>query len=221
MTVTTAKGYKGVGMDGFIARWYANNTRRNIEDYRKDARKVAASLADGAAVLEVAPGPGYLAVELAKLGRYDLTGLDVSETFVELARQNAHEAGVQIDFRQGDAAHMPFEDNKFDVIVCRAAFKNFSEPVAALDEMHRVLRPGGWALINDLRKDVSLTEIDQAVDEMGLSGVNAWLTRMAFRHMLIKRAYTQEQFRAMVSRSRFQTCEIQVDGIGLDVTLRK
>jgi 2-polyprenyl-3-methyl-5-hydroxy-6-metoxy-1,4-benzoquinol methylase len=86
-------------MDGFIARWYAKNTQKNIADYQKDARKVAASLREGAAVLDLAPGPGYLAIELAKLGTYDITGLDISATFVEIAQANAEAAGVGIDFR--------------------------------------------------------------------------------------------------------------------------
>src|SRR5574341_776718 len=103
---TVSKGYKGIGMDGFIARWYARNTLNNLPDYQKDARKLAATLREGAAVLDVAPGPGYLAIELAKLGRYDVTGLDISATFVKSARANAEAAGVGMDFRQGDASHM-------------------------------------------------------------------------------------------------------------------
>ena len=47
----------------------------------------------------------------------------------------------------------------FDLIICRAAFKNFSEPLQALHEMHRVLKPGGKALIMDLRRDASLEDI--------------------------------------------------------------
>ena len=56
---------------------------------------------------------------------------------------------------------MPFEDNEFDFVLCRAAFKNFSEPVAALREMHRVLKPGGKALIIDLRRDTPVSASDR------------------------------------------------------------
>lgn len=221
MTPRTSKGYKGLGMDGFIARWYAKNTLKNIDDYRKDAQKVAALVADGAPILEIAPGPGYLAIELAKLGRYDIAGLDISETFVEIACQNAEQAGVAIDFRHGDASHMPFEEASFDAIVCRAAFKNFTQPVAALDEMHRVLKPGGSALILDLRKDAPLPEINRAVDEMALSPINDLLTRWIFRNMLLKRANSKDEFREMVARSRFKTCQFDEVGISLQVTLKK
>src|SRR4051812_36799524 len=116
MSKKAQKGYKGIGMEGPIATWYAKSTQNNIEDYKKDAEKVAACVPEEAAVLELAPGPGYLSIELAKLGNYKITGLDISKKFVEIARENAKEAGVEIDFRQGDASRMPFDDQTFDFI---------------------------------------------------------------------------------------------------------
>ncbi len=132
------------------------------------AQGVAAQLPSGSHVLEVAPGPGYFAVELAKLGSYHIVGLDISQTFVRIATDNAKRAGVDVEFRQGNASSMPFDSGSFDFVYCRAAFKNFSEPVRAINEMHRVLKPGGKAVIVDLRKDASASEIDAAVAEMGL-----------------------------------------------------
>src|SRR5712671_3791149 len=64
---TSVKAYKGVGMEGLTAKWYAKNTAKSMNDFRSDARRVAALLAPGAKVLEVAPGPGYFAIELAWL----------------------------------------------------------------------------------------------------------------------------------------------------------
>ncbi len=143
-TAKGAKGYKGLGMEGALARWYARNTASR--DHRKTAELVAARVADGACVLEVAPGPGFMAIELARLGAYRVTGLDISKTFVEIATANARAAGVVVEFRHGNASEMPFPvPGSFDFIVCQAAFKNFSEPVRALCEMHRVLKPAGKA----------------------------------------------------------------------------
>src|SRR5262245_13717 len=129
------KAYRGPAMEGFIARWYARNTGRRREPYRKSAEIVAQRLPGGGRVLEVAPGPGYLAIELAKMGNYRITGLDISQTFVDIARKNAEEAGAQVAFEHGNAAEMPFAADSFDFIVCRAAFKNFAEPVEAIREM--------------------------------------------------------------------------------------
>ena len=119
------------------------------------AQGVAAELPSGSHVLEVAPGPGYFAVELAKLGSYHIVGLDISQTFVRIATDNAKRAGVEVEFRHGNASSMPFDSGSFDFVYCRAAFKNFSEPVRAINEMYRVLKPGGKAVIVDLRKDTS------------------------------------------------------------------
>ena len=70
-------------------------------------------LPPGSAVLEVAPGPGYFSIELAKLGAYSITGLDISHTFVEIAAKKAAEAGVHVEFRQGNASSMPFARQLF------------------------------------------------------------------------------------------------------------
>jgi ubiquinone/menaquinone biosynthesis C-methylase UbiE len=182
---------------------------------------VAARLPGASHVLEVAPGPGYFAVELAKLGSYDIVGLDISETFVGMATDYARIAGVLVDFRHGNASAMPFDSGTFDFIYCRAAFKNFSEPVAALGEMHRVLKPGGTALIVDLRKDASASDIDGAVQEMGLGPINSMLTKWIFKHSLIKRAYLEEDFNRMASQTPFARCEIEVASIGMEVSLHK
>src|SRR5262249_6288407 len=137
MSTAQQKAYRGLAIEGLIARWYARNAGRNIEEFRKAAEGVARRI-PGGDVLEVAPGPGYLAIELARLGPYRIVGLDISHSFVEMAAANAERAGVEVTFQHGDAARMPFEANSFDFIVCRAAFKNFAEPVRALNEMHRV-----------------------------------------------------------------------------------
>jgi ubiquinone/menaquinone biosynthesis C-methylase UbiE len=222
MAAKTSKGYKGIGMEGFIATWYAKITAKNIEGFRQEAKQISERVPQGGAVLEVAPGPGYLAIELAKLGKQNVTGLDISKKFVEIARAKALESGVAVDFRQGDVAHMPFGDNGFDFVTCRAAFKNFAEPVQALNEIYRVLKPGGKASIVDLRGNVTKEALDKHVtEELHLTGLNLLLTKWIFRTTLIKRAYTTEQFRAFVAQSHFKTCEIREDAIGLEVMLEK
>src|SRR5437016_14489177 len=112
-------------MEGFIARWYAQmrSSSAQLAAYRTQAAELTAGLPDGADVLEVAPGPGYLAIEIARLDRYRVTGLDISRTFVQIASDNAREAGVRVDFQHGDVERMPFADASFDLIVCQAAFK--------------------------------------------------------------------------------------------------
>jgi ubiquinone/menaquinone biosynthesis C-methylase UbiE len=147
--------------------------------------------------------------------------MDISKSFVEIARGKAAEAKVKVDFRQGNASAMPFADDSFDFTLCRAAFKNFSEPVKAVEEMHRVLKPGGRAVIIDLRKDASKEAVNQMVEGMGLSRMNTWVTKLTFRGMLLKRAYTRAQFEEMIGRTRFTKWEIVESGIGFEITLTK
>lgn len=213
------KGYKGMAMEGFIAKWYAKITK-NSEDHKLVAKRVTEYILEGSCILEVAPGPGYLAIELAKLG-YKVTGLDISKTFVEIAQAKAKEAGVEVEFRQGDAAHMPFNDETFDFIVCRAAFKNFTEPIGALNEMYRVLKFNGKASINDLRRDASQEGIEEEVKKMNLNRINSLITKWIFKHMLIKRAYSKVQIKEFVSKTNFRKCNIKEEPIGLDILLEK
>jgi ubiquinone/menaquinone biosynthesis C-methylase UbiE len=215
------KAYKGIGMEGGIARWYAKVTRKDYAEFQKLAARLASDLPPGSSVLEVAPGPGYLAIELARFGRYRVTGLDISETFVAIARRNAAEAGVQADFRHGNASAMPFAGGSFDLVVCRAAFKNFSEPLKALAEMRRVLKPGGRAMVIDLRRDTPKKEIDAYVDNMHAGTLNSAFIKLTFRTMLLKRAYTREEFERFIAESGFKDYDIEEANVGFEITLVK
>lgn len=221
MPAAPAKAYRGWSMEGMTASWYAGLTGKNRGEFARDAARIAARIPGGGQVLEVAPGPGYFAIELARLGAYRVRGLDISHSFVRMATENARAAGMSLDFVQGNASAMPFEEGQFDFVYCRAAFKNFSQPVEAIAEMYRVLKPGGVAVIFDLRPDASLAEIRTAVDGMQLGWVNRVITRLTFQHMLLPRAWSEEQLRAMVAETSFQTCEIERGPISLEVSLRK
>ncbi len=222
MTEARRWRFKGPEMEGPIARWYARvrGTRSQLAAYREQARRLTDGLPDGTRVLEVAPGPGYLAIEMARLGTFHVTGLDISHTFVEIASDNARRAGVAVEFRQGDAARMPFESESFDLVVCQAAFKNFTLPRRALAEMYRVLRAGGTAVIQDMSKDATHADIEDDVRDMDLGRFSAFTTK-ATLEMLKRRAYSPGQFERLAAESPFRTCEITTEGIGLQVQLKK
>jgi ubiquinone/menaquinone biosynthesis C-methylase UbiE len=209
-----------MAMEGAIASWYAKHTGRDRRRFETSARAVFTRVPAGGRVLEVAPGPGYLAIEIAKSGRR-VSAVDISESFVRIARDNARAAGVDVDVRHGDAAAMPFPDASFDFVVCMAAFKNFSNPVGALDEIHRVLVPGGRASIYDLRKDATPEDIAAEVRHMHLSPANALFTRAVFRFSLLKRAYTRDALADLARASKFGGGEIVTSGIGFELMLTR
>ena len=219
--MTTKKAYKGFPMEGVIARWYARTTLKDLKRHELMARQLAEKIPPRGKVLEIAPGPGYFCMELAKLGNFQITGLDISRSFVSIARRNAMEAGLKIDFRLGNASDLPFENETFDFTFCQAAFKNFSEPVKAIAEMYRVLKPRGAAVIVDMRRDASAEDIEREVKGMNLDQINEMMVRWIFKQMLLKSAYSIAEIESMVMRTPFGKGRIDVGGIGFQIWLKK
>ena len=220
-TIALPKPHRDRPITGMMAKWYASNTSEMMKDYVDLARRIAGEIPEDSRVLEVAPGPGYFSIELAKLGSYAITGLDLSPTMVELATKKAAEAGVRAQFIQGSASKMPLPSASFDFFLCRAAFKNFAEPVEALREMYRVLRPGGRGVIIDLNRDASPREISEGVDAMGLTPVNRLITKLVFRTFLLPSAYSRAHFEAMLAQTPFSKVDIRQSGIGFEVWMTK
>jgi len=216
----TAKAYKGMGMEGGIARWYDKTTRKDMPAFRELAAQIASVAGAGGTVLEVAPGPGFLSIEMAKRG-LDVQAVDISKTFVEIARKNAAEAGVRAVFMHGNAAELPVRRESVDFVVCRAAFKNFSEPVKAMNEMLRVLKPGGTALLIDMRRDVSVEELRRYIDGWGVSWFNRKFMMLTFRGMLIKRAYPLEEIQRMAKEAGWTETRIESTPVGFAAWVTK
>jgi ubiquinone/menaquinone biosynthesis C-methylase UbiE len=217
----TVKAYKGLPMEGVIASWYAKTTLKDLNRHKLMASQLVNKLPAGGSVLEIAPGPGYFCIELAKLGNFQITGLDISKSFVEIATKNAVEANVKVDFQHGNASAMPFADGMFDFTFCQAAFKNFSEPVKAIAEMYRVLKPKGVAVIADMRRDATPEDIEQEVKGMGLDRLNEFFVRWTFKQMLLKSAYRVEDMESMVTQTPFGKGRIESKGIGFQLWLEK
>jgi ubiquinone/menaquinone biosynthesis C-methylase UbiE len=213
---------KDISIEGMAARWYDKNTRKHrLEEMKGYAKEVAKHIRNGSSVLEVAPGPGYLAIELAKMGKFNIVGLDISRDFVEIARRNAKEAGIEVEFRQGNVSDIPFPDNTFDFVICTAAFKNFKDPVGALNEMYRVLMPGGTALIVDMNRNASDQQINEYTENTGAKGMDRLLMKLMFKYFLRNGAYTKDEFITLISRTTFKEFDIKEEAIGFYIYLAK
>lgn len=98
-------------------------------------------------VLEVAIGTGL------NLPHYPtdttITGIELSPAMLAIARRRAADLGRSADLREGDAQHLPFDDASFDTVVCALSLCSIPDPVAAIDEMRRVLVPEGRLLLLD------------------------------------------------------------------------
>jgi ubiquinone/menaquinone biosynthesis C-methylase UbiE len=109
--------------------------------------------------LEVGHGPGYLGLEWLKhTSGTILTGLDISPDMQTLARRNAQSYGLadRTDYRLGSGDRLPFPDGSFDIVFTNGSLHEWSNPGGTMDEIGRVLAPGGRYLISDLRRDMNL-----------------------------------------------------------------
>jgi ubiquinone/menaquinone biosynthesis C-methylase UbiE len=93
-------------------------------------------------VLEVGVGSGMNLAHYAS-GVSEVVGIDPSERLLDMARRRAAAAGVQVSLRLGSASAMDVEDASFDTVVMTWTLCSIAEPLAALREMRRVLKPGG------------------------------------------------------------------------------
>ncbi|MZQ81320.1 methyltransferase domain-containing protein [Paenibacillus sp. 5J-6] len=212
---------KDVGIYGYTAKWYDKNSRKSrMTQMQRYANEVASFVSGSANVLEVAPGPGYLAIELAKKG-FSVTGVEISPDFVKIENKNADEANVAVDFKEGNADDLPCEDHFFDFIICSAAFKNFKDPVKALCEMHRVLKEGGTSLIIDMNHDATPEDINNEISETGMKGFDKHFVKFAFKTFLKQGAYSAENFESLLKETPFKNYMIKKEGISLFLYLYK
>jgi ubiquinone/menaquinone biosynthesis C-methylase UbiE len=107
-------------------------------------------------VTDVGCGPGYLLQLIAKeLPPTRLVGVDISKQMVKRATANFASSGYmgRVEFRQGSADHLPFEDGTQDFVVSTLSLHHWTDTQSAFDEIYRVLAPGGQLLVLDLRRD--------------------------------------------------------------------
>jgi SAM-dependent methyltransferase len=103
--------------------------------------------------LEVACGPAMVGRALAaKVG--SVHGVDLTPAMIEKAREEADQEGLaNVEFSLGDATALEFEDASFDGAITRFSLHHIPVPLRVVEEMARVVRPGGWVVISDHARD--------------------------------------------------------------------
>jgi len=116
-------------------------------------------LKDHGEAVDLGCGAGHLVLEMArKAPGLHVTGIDLSEKMLGDARQSGQQVGLEerVDFRLGNVEEIPFPDQSLDLVISTASLHHWTDPVKVLNEIDRVLKPGGAFYVFDLRRDMAL-----------------------------------------------------------------
>jgi SAM-dependent methyltransferase len=117
-------------------------------------------------VLDVACGPGLVVCAFARVVRH-ATGIDLTPAMLEQARMFQQEQGLEnISWRQGDVLPLPYADGQFSIVSARFAFHHFLDPLAVLEEMRRVCRPGGRIVVADSAPEAAKADAFNAMERL-------------------------------------------------------
>lgn len=145
--------------------------------------------------LEVAVGTG---LNLAHYpAEVTLTAIDLSPEMLSIARDRADSLKQEIDLREGDAHDLPFDRASFDTVVCTYSLCNIPDPLRAVAEMKRVLRPGGkLILVDHIRSAVRLIFwFQKAVEFFTRRLEGEHMTRRSLEHVKAEGFEVQERER--------------------------
>lgn len=191
-----------------------------LPEYMYFVRKILGRGITSGRVLDIGTGSGLLALELARCRGcdFDIVALDVSEDMISKARENTARYGLgnRIEFMVASGAALPFPDNSFDLVISYASLHHWFEPVTVFDEVARVTRQDGYAIIRDNRR----------VWHNPLWRSAVWLLCrfMNKRHRenwpkVIMSSYTVPEAHELVDRSKLNNCRVKSDFVFLDLCI--
>lgn len=186
--------------------------------YATLAKEVSAELTSGK-VLDAGCGPGDLALRLAELRPgLRVVGIDVSSDMVRLAARRASGSpqAARLRFERADVADLSaFPDASFEAVVSSIALHHWRRPERALEELWRVLRPGGFVLLVDFDRDMPNVAVAAAARRCGLQ---VYLLHAAKR---IEPFWRAADLGRLLGGSPFQQWRVERRGVLLWARLRK
>jgi ubiquinone/menaquinone biosynthesis C-methylase UbiE len=201
----TSRGQRSFAdFPSIAAKLYDSMTRtRAIQcQYREIAADLASRIESGR-ILDVGTGPGRLLAELRQLNpAFELYGLDISASMVELARRRL--SGLGIDIRLGDMQHSGYDDNFFDIVTCTGSFYLWDAPQKCLEEVFRILKPGQSAYLFESYRDCDQAEVRKGLKTnlKGESLVRRVIAPCLFRKQL-GMTYRMAEVATIIQQTRF------------------
>ncbi|MBN1428348.1 MAG: class I SAM-dependent methyltransferase [Anaerolineae bacterium] len=202
---------------------FMGNNRFRREGYQQLARQaVAMGIPRCGKALDMGTGPGFVAIEVAKLLKgteWQVVGMDMSLAMLGLAAENAAKAGLNgsLTWREGDVKAMPFADGEFDLIISNDSLHHWENPRAVFDEIARVLKADGKCIVHDSKRlqhwwpwmFVKIISLSIPIDFR----VHWWNS--------IRSSYTVDELREILQQSRLQNWQVKEDFMDLTVVKEK
>lgn len=170
-------------------------------------------------VLDIGTGPGWLLLSLHKQNlHFELVGADISASMVERAKANIQQADLsgQIHVEIADAKSMPFADDSFDAVISTGSVHHWKYPLTSINEIYRILKPGGYAFLYDIVSDIPKAVLKQIAKDFGrLRMFLLWL------HAFEEPFYSLDNYRLLAGQTRFKEGTTRFVGVMCCLSLRK
>jgi ubiquinone/menaquinone biosynthesis C-methylase UbiE len=186
--------------------------------YELVAKDILSYCAQGS-LLDIGTGPAWLLLKLhQKSPAMRLVGIDSSPSMVAKAKKNMAEAGLAdvIEITEGNASQIPFADRSFDIVVSTGSIHHWKHPIAALNDVYRVLKPGGYALMYDLVTDTPAAILNEMAHQFGrLKMTLFWL------HGFEEPFYNRQNYESLARPTLFKDGRTQFVGLLCCLILKK
>jgi ubiquinone/menaquinone biosynthesis C-methylase UbiE len=209
---------EGIPWPGTLAYNLVSQTRIFQHYYDLMAEDIISYCSEGN-ILDIGTGPGRLMIKIhQKSPALRLTGLDTSSSMVAKAWENLAAAGLSevIDVREGNVDSMPFADESFDAVVSTGSIHHWKQPTTGLNEVFRVLKCGGYALMYDLVSDTPKSILREATREFG-----RFRMTLLWVHSFEEPFYSCNAFESLAGPTRFKEGRIRFVGGMCCLTLQK
>jgi len=201
---------EGIPWPGTVFYNLISTTRVFQHHYELMAKDILSYCGQGS-LLDIGTGPGWLLMKLHQQSPgMRLIGMDTSPSMVAKARKNMVIAGLSdvIEIREGNANRMLFPDRSFDMVVSSGSIHHWKEPVAALNEIYRLLKPGTYALMYDLVSDTPTSVLEDMVRQFG-----RWKTWLFWLHGFEEPFYSCRNFESLARPTLFMEGRTRFVGV--------
>jgi len=182
--------------------------RKEVGLYKEIAEQLP--LSDTGRLLDVGTGSGLqLEVIHGMRPKLELFGLDISGAAIRVAHRNL--AGIEVDLREGSIERTFYDDDFFDIVTCNASMSYWKSPISCFDEIYRILKPGGSAILFEPQKDIDMDALVETIrtnlaDKSRLrrfAAINLNKFGLRWGRKLGLKLYSTDELEELANRSRF------------------